>query len=85
MFARMTTIAQKAAAGNPGNIFDDGAIFGPITWSNGVLAKAESGVIKASTWRTGGTQSWPSDPSRIQVIPGSNGLAGETDIIDLYP
>jgi len=67
-----------------GNYFDDGALFGPVTWSHAVLAKLTPSDIKtAPPWASGSTQSWPDD-SRIHVA-GRSGQAGEQDTIDLEP
>lgn len=83
-FARVTSIAQNTDAADPGNIFNDGAIFGPIKWSAAELATVTDNVNHTKPWTKGGEQSWPDDPTRIIVLKPS-GLTGETDVIYLRP
>lgn len=86
MFARVTSIAQTAGTGKDmdGNVFKDGAVFGPIHWWDAELATLTPNQIKTSPWPTGGVQGWPDDPTRIRVT-GRQGLHAESDTIYLHP
>jgi hypothetical protein len=86
MFARVTSIAQsvRIPANTNGNYFDDGALFGPVTWSAQLARLSKSGIT-TPPWAPGDGQSWPDTPSVIRVAgrSGPHGLAGERDAIDL--
>jgi hypothetical protein len=83
-FARMTTIAQDMYAPYAGNIFNDGAVFGPIQWSNAALGQETTNGIRTLPWSGGGVQSWPADGTRI-IVTNLSGEVGETDKINLHP
>lgn len=82
-FARMTTIAQTMAPKHEGNVFNDGADFGPVAWSAARLAKITRSGVTAEDW-VGGTQNWPDDPTRV-LVTGREGLTAETDTLYLIP
>jgi hypothetical protein len=84
IFARMTSIAQGATPPLLGNIFDDGAIFGPIRWTRAQLSEMSASGVQASDWAGGGDQDWPDDSSRV-IVANRSGQASETDILDLHP
>jgi hypothetical protein len=86
MFARVTSIAQTPGPGKDmdGNVFKDGAVFGPIHWWDAELATLTPDQIKAAPWSTGGGQDWSADPTRIRVS-GRQGLHAESDTIYLHP
>lgn len=84
VFARMTSIAQDMTPGSPGAIFNDGADFGPITWSSAQLTHLAGNSIKPTAWADDGhTQSWPDDDSRVIVTHPSG--ANEADEIYFHP
>jgi hypothetical protein len=86
ILARMTTIAQTMRPPHAGNVFDDGAIFGLITWSEAKLAGISAKGITPSAW-SGHAQSWPNDRTRVIVTnpSGRSGLTGEMDALYLHP
>ena len=83
IFARMTTIAQDANPSRQTDIFNDGAIFGPIRWSEARLGKLVPGGVHASDWSSGGEQSFPDDSSRV-IVTNQTGETAETDTLDLH-
>jgi hypothetical protein len=72
-------------AGSPGDIFDDGADFGPITWSSPQLTRAAG--TQPITWAEAGhTQSWPDDSTRVIITHRAKPAgASEADEIYLHP
>jgi len=84
IFARMTSIAQEAVGHQPGDIFNDGAIFGPVHWSDAELARLSGGKVHAAPWAGGRQQDWPDDPTRV-IVYNRDGQLSETDILDLHP
>jgi hypothetical protein len=74
VFARTTKIQQS-----PANIFNDGARFGALKWSNAQLCRIGSAC---AAWVSAGAQDWPNDTSRVEVSGQS--ATGETDTILLH-
>jgi len=66
IWARMTAIAQAKQ-----NAFEDGMIFGPVSWQLQTVCNYPVGcyrpVYPDFYWPLGGYQSWPNDPSKIIV------------------
>jgi len=83
---RMTTIAQA-----PYN-FNDGEVFGPITWSNNQICVFGLGAPGCNSWSNIAAslrtqvfyQNWPNDPSRLIVEPWPGGADAEVIDIDLH-
>jgi hypothetical protein len=76
--ARMTTIGQNLGA----YAFSDGSSFGPFVWqSNTCVDSGSKWGPECSTWKTGGSQLWPDDQTRVGVTADSN---EESVIISLH-